>query len=85
MYLGNIDEESQIIYEQIIKRDYRLSLGETHLNKCALVAATLMPTLQFSVLSTTINPFHVTGLFLYPLKVSENVCFFMFARGIERY
>ena len=29
-----------------------------------------------------INSFHATGLFLYPLKTSENL--FMFAGGIER-
>ena len=31
-----------------------------------------------------INPFHATGLFLYPLKTSENVKFLMFSGGIER-
>ena len=31
-----------------------------------------------------INTFHVTGLFLYPLKTSENQRFLMFSEGIER-
>ena len=32
-----------------------------------------------------INPFHITGLFLYPLKTSENHSFFlMLLGGIER-
>ena len=31
-----------------------------------------------------VNPFHVTGLSLYPLKASENICFLMFSGGIER-
>ena len=30
------------------------------------------------------NPFLATGLFLYSLKTSENVCFFMFLGSIER-
>ena len=25
--------------------------------------------------SITVNPFHVTGLFLYPLKISENITY----------
>ena len=32
-----------------------------------------------------INPFGATGLFLYPLKTSENQRFLMFSGGIERY
>ena len=31
-----------------------------------------------------INLFHTTGLFLYPLKTSENLWFFMFSRGYRK-
>ena len=31
-----------------------------------------------------LNPFHVTDLFLNPVKTSQNLCFFMFSEGIER-
>ena len=31
-----------------------------------------------------INPFHATGLFLYPLETSETFYFLMFSGGIER-
>ena len=30
------------------------------------------------------SPFHGTGIFLYPLKISENHRFLMFSGGIER-
>ena len=33
---------------------------------------------------TTLNPFHATSLFLYPLETSENYMFLMFSGGIER-
>ena len=33
---------------------------------------------------TDFNPFHVTGLFLYPLKTSENQSFLVFSGGIEQ-
>ena len=31
-----------------------------------------------------VNPFHTTGLFIYPLKTSEYLWFFMFLGGIEK-
>ena len=31
-----------------------------------------------------INPFHASGLFLYPLKTSETSAFLMFSGGTER-
>ena len=32
----------------------------------------------------TFNPFHATGLFLYPLKPSGTISFLMLPEGIER-
>ena len=34
--------------------------------------------------SEWINPFHATGLFLYPLKTSENLWFFDVSRGYRK-
>ena len=34
--------------------------------------------------SITVNPFHVTDLFLYPLKILENFWFSDVFKGIER-
>ena len=34
--------------------------------------------------SITVNPFHVTGLFLYPLKISEKFWFSDVFKGVER-
>ena len=34
---------------------------------------------NLDAVSKYFNPFHVTGLFLYPLKTSENLCFFLFS------
>ena len=31
-----------------------------------------------------LNPFHVTGLFLYPMKISENLRFYDVAEVTER-
>ena len=30
------------------------------------------------------NPFHTAGYFLYPLKSSEKLCFFMYSEDVER-
>ena len=40
---------------------------------------------KYMKVSQTVNPFHATDLFLYPMKKSENLCvFFMFSGDIER-
>ena len=31
-----------------------------------------------------VNPFHATGLFWYPLKTSENLCFSDVFRGVSK-
>ena len=45
----------------------------------------IMPQMLIGSLSRlSINPFPATGLFLYPLKTSQNLCFFNIFRGYRK-
>ena len=45
----------------------------------------LMPLCSVSkIISGHLNPFHVTGLFLYPLKTPENPWFFEVFKGFSK-
>ena len=40
--------------------------------------------MSFEIFCKNFNSFHVTGLFLYPLKTSENLCFFLYFQGVKK-
>ena len=44
----------------------------------------LLVTIIVFTVNQVINPFYTTGLFLYPLKISENLCFSDVFRGYRK-